>query len=190
MFILDDFQEGIGEANLLNGFDLNTRRPERARDPQGDAARPEGVRARLLDGLDAEPRQRHGRDPSGLERGHRQRPQPGRRPRELQVRDVQRGRAGRHRPDVHPGHVALAGHGDDVHRLAARARERRPQRRCGTATRSRSTAAARRSPSSSRRSRRSTSTSSSSATAGSSTGSTTPTTAALWNQIWTEVKAT
>ena len=24
MFILDDFQEGIGEANLLNGFDINT----------------------------------------------------------------------------------------------------------------------------------------------------------------------
>ncbi len=24
MFILDDFQEAIGEANLINGFDLNT----------------------------------------------------------------------------------------------------------------------------------------------------------------------
>jgi spermidine/putrescine transport system substrate-binding protein len=27
MFILDDFQEAIGEANLLNGFDLNTEDP-------------------------------------------------------------------------------------------------------------------------------------------------------------------
>jgi spermidine/putrescine transport system substrate-binding protein len=27
MFILDDFQEAIGEANLLNGFDLNTADP-------------------------------------------------------------------------------------------------------------------------------------------------------------------
>ena len=28
MFILDDFQEAIGEANLVNGFDLNTEIPE------------------------------------------------------------------------------------------------------------------------------------------------------------------
>jgi spermidine/putrescine transport system substrate-binding protein len=28
MFILDDFQEAIGEANLINGFDLNTPSPE------------------------------------------------------------------------------------------------------------------------------------------------------------------
>ena len=28
MFILDDFQEAIGEANLINGFDLNTEDPE------------------------------------------------------------------------------------------------------------------------------------------------------------------
>jgi spermidine/putrescine transport system substrate-binding protein len=28
MFILDDFQEAIGEANLLNGFDLNTADPD------------------------------------------------------------------------------------------------------------------------------------------------------------------
>ena len=27
MFILDDFQEAIGEANLINGFDLNTDDP-------------------------------------------------------------------------------------------------------------------------------------------------------------------
>ena len=28
MFILDDFQEAIGEANLINGFDLNTEDPD------------------------------------------------------------------------------------------------------------------------------------------------------------------
>ncbi|MCE3265516.1 MAG: transporter substrate-binding protein [Solirubrobacterales bacterium] len=28
MFILDDFQEAIGEANLLNGFELNTEEPD------------------------------------------------------------------------------------------------------------------------------------------------------------------
>jgi spermidine/putrescine transport system substrate-binding protein len=28
MFILDDFQEAIGEANLINGFDLNTPNPD------------------------------------------------------------------------------------------------------------------------------------------------------------------
>ena len=28
MFILDDFQEAIGEANLINGFDLNTEVPD------------------------------------------------------------------------------------------------------------------------------------------------------------------
>ena len=27
MFILDDYQEAIGEANLINGFDLNTPDP-------------------------------------------------------------------------------------------------------------------------------------------------------------------
>ncbi len=28
MFILDDFQEAIGEANLINGFELNTENPD------------------------------------------------------------------------------------------------------------------------------------------------------------------
>ena len=52
MFILDDYQEAIGEANLINGWDLNTTDAERARDLEGDAARTEGVRARDLDQLD------------------------------------------------------------------------------------------------------------------------------------------
>ena len=55
MFILDDFQEAIGEANLINGFDLNTAGPGRARDLEGDAARAEGERPRVLDQLRAEP---------------------------------------------------------------------------------------------------------------------------------------
>ena len=158
MFILDDFQEAIGEANLINGFDLNTQSAGGAGDLEGDAACPEGERPRLLHQLRAEPRLGDRRDPPGVERRPRERPQPGRRPRELQVRDVRGGRARRHRPDEHPGHRAQPGHGDAVHGLDHLAGGLGQERRCGTATRSRSRAASRSSRSSRRRSRRSTST--------------------------------
>ncbi len=46
MFILDDFQEAIGEANLINGLELNTEDDERARGLEGDAPGPEGERSR------------------------------------------------------------------------------------------------------------------------------------------------
>ena len=46
----------------------------------------------------------------------------------FQLRDLQGGRAGRHRPDVHPDHGAQPGHGDAVHGLDHRARERGAER--------------------------------------------------------------
>ncbi len=49
MFILDDFEEAIGEANMINGFRLNTDEPDRARDLEGDPAGAEAERARVLD---------------------------------------------------------------------------------------------------------------------------------------------
>ena len=55
MFILDDFQEAIGEANLINGFDLNTEDPDELETVEADPARPEGERARLLDQQRPEP---------------------------------------------------------------------------------------------------------------------------------------
>ena len=48
MFILDDFQEAIGEANLINGWDLNTVDPNELDEAPRTPARPEGVRARDL----------------------------------------------------------------------------------------------------------------------------------------------
>ena len=128
MFILDDFQEAIGEANLINGFDLNTEIPEELEVSKADPARAEGARPRVLHQLRPEPGQRHRRHPPGLERRHRQRPQPGRRARALPVRDLRRGGAGRHRLDVHPGQRPQPGHRDAVHGLDHRSRELRPQR--------------------------------------------------------------
>ena len=97
MFILDDFQEAIGEANLLNGFDLNTE----------DSAELEQSKQTLLDQKEnargfstnstSEPGLGGGGHPPGVERRHRQRPQPGRRPRALPVRDLRR-RASRSAP--------------------------------------------------------------------------------------------
>ena len=97
MFILDDFQEAIGEANLIDGLRPQHHLGRRARGGQGDADRPEGQRPRVLDQLRAEPRLGHRRPAPGLERRHRQRPQPGRRARALQVRDLRR-RASRSAP--------------------------------------------------------------------------------------------
>ena len=129
MFILDDFQEAIGEANLINGFDLNTADPNEL----------EISKETLLDQKE-------------FARGFstNSRPEPGQRappsihqawngdivnvrnqvddPENYQLRDLLGGRAGRHRPDVHPDHRALARDRADVHGLAPRARERGPQR--------------------------------------------------------------
>ncbi len=57
MFILDDFQEAIGEANLINGWDLNTADPNELEVSKQTLLGAEGVRARDLDQLDPEPRQ-------------------------------------------------------------------------------------------------------------------------------------
>ena len=55
IFMLDDFQEAIGQANLLNGFDLNATEPAELSSAQGHARAPEGLPARVLDERRAEP---------------------------------------------------------------------------------------------------------------------------------------
>ena len=128
MFILDDFQEAIGEANLINGFDLNTPDPaELEISKQTLLDQKENARG-FLHQLRAEPGLRHRRAAPGLERRHRQRPQPGRRARALPVRDLLGGRARRHRPDGDPDHLEEPGHRDAVHGLDHRPRERGPER--------------------------------------------------------------
>ena len=128
MFILDDFQEAIGEANLINGFELNTEIPEELEAAKADAARSKGARARVLDELRAEPGLWQRRHPPGLERRHRQRPQSGRRARAVSVRDLRGGRAGRHGLHVHPRERPQPRHRDAVHGLDHRPGELGPQR--------------------------------------------------------------
>ncbi len=189
MFILDDYQEAHRGGQPDQRVRPQHDRPERARDLEGDAARAEGVRARHLDELDAEPRQRHGRDPPGLERRHRQRPQPGRQPRGLPLRDLQGGRARRHRPDVHPGDRPLPGDGAEVHRLDHPSPTTPPGTSTGTATRSPSTAAARRSRSSSRREPSIDVDLEQLGEGGLEYRLDNADDRALWTQVWTEVKA-
>ena len=100
-FMLDDFKEGIGQANLLNGYDLNTVDPGRARQDPGDARAPEGLPARVLHERGTEPSQRYGVGPSRLERRPDQRPLPGEGPGEVPLPDVQGG---------DPGRLGLHGH--------------------------------------------------------------------------------
>ena len=57
-FLLDDFQEAIGMANLVNGFQLNTTDTDAARAVAGLPDRPEAEAARHLGGHDHEHGQR------------------------------------------------------------------------------------------------------------------------------------
>ena len=128
IFMLDDFQEGIGQANLLNGFYLNTEKSDELEISKATLLdQKEGLRG-FLDQLGPEPGLRCGGPDPGLERGCGQRQKPGRRPFDLRLRDLQGRGAGRLRPDVHPDHFEEPGHGDDVHGLDAEAGERLPER--------------------------------------------------------------
>ena len=128
IFMLDDFQEAIGQANLLQRVRAQHDGARGARADQGDAAAREGVPARLLDQPGAEPGQRHGLDPSRLERGRRQRAQPVQEPGEPALPDLQGGDPGRLGLHGDPVQRAPPGHGDAVHRLDARPRERGRER--------------------------------------------------------------
>ena len=93
-FMLDDFQEGIGMANLVNGQELNTVDPEeleRSKDLLIDW-KPDlrGYSSDTITNMVG--RQRL--DPAPLERRRGEHPQPGRQPGELQVPEV-RARASR-----------------------------------------------------------------------------------------------
>ena len=170
--MLDDFQEAIGQANLLNGFDLNADRPDELEQTQGDARAPEGVPARLLDQRRAAAAERHRLGPPRLERRHRQHAQPGQEePGELPLPDLRGG---------HPGRLGL--HGDPLQREAPGHRARCSSTGCstpstrrrtspGSATRCRSRAPRPRSPSSPRTIRRSRSRPRTSPTAASSRSS-------------------
>ena len=90
-FLLDDYQESIGMANLVNGYELNETDPDKLEKSQGVPRGPQAQAARHLRGHDHEHDQRAGVDPAPLERRHRQHPQHGRQPRGLQVPEVQEG---------------------------------------------------------------------------------------------------
>ena len=129
MFILDDFQEAIGEANLLNGFDLNTE----------DSAELEQSKQTLLDQKE-NARGFSTNSTSNLVSGaaaihqawngdivnvRNQVDNP-----ELFHYETCSGRGpGRHRPDEHPDHGPQPGHGDAVHGLDPGTGERRSERR-------------------------------------------------------------
>ena len=97
IFMLDDFQEAIGMANTVNGYELNASDDEELEKTKQYADRPEAAAARLLERHDHEHAERQRLDPAPLERRHRERPQPGRRPGALQVPEVQGGHPGRQR---------------------------------------------------------------------------------------------
>ena len=182
MFILDDFQEAIGEANLINGLRPQHRRPRRARGVEADPARPEGVsragspRTRLRTWSTAPRRStRRGTATSSTSATRSTIP------RSSSYETCKEGVPVGTDLMCIPITARAPGHGAAVHRLDHPARQRRAEREWNGYPQP-SRAARRRSRSSSRTSRRSTSTSRRSATAAWSTGSTTPTSRALWNQ--------
>ena len=79
-FLLDDYQEAIGMANLINGYPLNETDLEKLEKSQDYLRRPQAEAARNLGGHDHEHGQRQCLDPAPLERRHRQHPLPGRQP--------------------------------------------------------------------------------------------------------------
>ena len=101
-YMLDDFQECSGRRTTSTASTSTPRTRTSSRSPR-DAAGPEAEPARLLDQRHHEPVERQRLDPPRVERRRRQRPQPGRESRGLQVPDEQGGYPGRLRHDGDPG---------------------------------------------------------------------------------------
>ena len=76
-FILDDFQEGIGMANLVNGYDLNAVEQDQLDEASGLPGRAEARPARLQHRHDHEHVVGQRLDPAPLERRRHQHPLPG-----------------------------------------------------------------------------------------------------------------
>ena len=190
IFMLDDFQEGIGQANLLNGFDLNATDPAELAQTKDDARAPEGVPARLLHQRRAAAAQRHRVDPPRVERRHRQHAQPGQEdPENFKFETCKEG-------------IPV---GSDCMAIPANAQVARAPRCCSSTGSSNPEHASqnmpvlrlpdadrglrgRRSPSSPPTTRRSRSRRTTSRTAASSRSSRRPGSKA-WDRVWTEVKA-
>ena len=142
VFMLDDFQEGIGQANLLNGFDLNATDPaELAQTKQTLEQQKEYLRGYSTN---AAPQllERRRVDPPRVERRHHQHPQPGQEQGsgDLQVRDLQGGHPGRLGLHGHPGERQVTRHRAAVPRLDPRPGQRVAEHPSTTATRCRSRA--------------------------------------------------
>ena len=127
IFMLDDFQEGIGQANLLNGFYLNTTKSDELETSKETLLdQKEGLRGfntnsvqTLVSGAAALTQAWNG----DVVNARNQVDDPS-----IFAYQTCKEGAGRLRPDEHPGHLEESGHGDDVHGLGAEARERLQER--------------------------------------------------------------
>ncbi|MCO5327617.1 MAG: spermidine/putrescine ABC transporter substrate-binding protein [Solirubrobacterales bacterium] len=128
IFMLDDFQEGIGQANLLNGFYLNTAKPEELEvSKETLLEQKKGLRGfstltaqNLVNGTAAIHQAWNGDVVNARNQVDN--------PEVFKYETCSEG-AGRNRPDVHPRHRAQPGHGAEVHRLDPGARQRGAERR-------------------------------------------------------------
>ena len=150
-FMLDDFQEGIGMANLVNGYDLNASDPEQLAEASDYLV---GIKPNLR-GYSSDTITQMASGNAWIQQlwnGDIINARiPGQRPEHAQVPAEHRGRAGRQRRVRDPRQRPASGHGAAVHRLHARALGART--RPGPATRCRRRARRRRTASWSRTSR-------------------------------------
>jgi hypothetical protein len=112
IFMLDDHQEAIGQANLLNGFELNTTAPDELEQSKETLEHQKEYLRGYSTNPRAQPRERQRLDPPRLERRRRERAQPVQGAREPALPDLQRG---------HPGGLGL--HGDPIQRAPPRDRD-------------------------------------------------------------------
>ena len=128
-FMLDDYQEGIGMANLVNGYPLNEvdeAKLEKSLDYLVDLKpKLRGISTDTITNMtsgNAYIQHLWNGDIVNIRNG-------GRQPRGLQVPEVRGGDPGRQRQLLHPRQLEAPGHGAAVHRVDAPARARRPERR-------------------------------------------------------------
>ena len=127
MFILDDFQEAIGEANLINGWQLNTVDPNELEVSkqtlldQKEFAR--GISTNSTQNLVNGTAVIHQAWNGDIVNVRNQVDDP----ENYSYETCKEGVPGRDRPDVHPGHIARARHRADVHRLDHPARATPPR---------------------------------------------------------------
>ena len=128
VFMLDDFQEGIGQANLLNGFDLNATGEEELEQTKATLEQQKEFLRGYSTNAAPQLAERRRVGPPRLERRHHQHPQPGEEePRDLPVRDLQGGHPGRLGLHGDPRQRQVPRHGAAVHGLDPRSDQRLPE---------------------------------------------------------------